>query len=78
MLGSAERFVAVSCDVTDEHSVAAMAKTAAALGAVRTLVNNAGAARAVSLQTTTPEDWRADNALNLEVRFSASARWPTC
>jgi NAD(P)-dependent dehydrogenase (short-subunit alcohol dehydrogenase family) len=69
MLGSAERFVAVSCDVTDEDSVAAMARTAAALGAVRTLVNNAGAARAVSLQTTTPEDWRADNALNLEGPF---------
>jgi NAD(P)-dependent dehydrogenase (short-subunit alcohol dehydrogenase family) len=69
MLGPAERFVAVGCDVTDEHSVADMARSAAALGAVKTLVNNAGAARAVSLQTTTPDDWRADNALNLEAPF---------
>ncbi len=68
-LGSAERFVAVSCDVTSEHSVAEMAKTAASLGALKTLVNNAGAARAVSLQSTKPEDWRADNALNLEAPF---------
>jgi NAD(P)-dependent dehydrogenase (short-subunit alcohol dehydrogenase family) len=69
MLGPAERFVAVGCDVTDERSVAEMARSAAALGAVKTLVNNAGAARAVSLQTTTPDDWRADNALNLEAPF---------
>ncbi|MBO9177794.1 MULTISPECIES: SDR family oxidoreductase [unclassified Rhizobium] len=68
-LGSAERFVAVSCDVTSEYSVAEMAKTAASLGALKTLVNNAGAARAVSLQSTNPEDWRADNALNLEAPF---------
>ncbi|WP_160006169.1 SDR family oxidoreductase [Rhizobium sp. 18055] len=69
MLGPVERFVAVGCDVTDERSVAEMARSAAALGAVKTLVNNAGAARAVSLQTTTPDDWRADNALNLEAPF---------
>ena len=36
---------------------------------VRTLVNNAGAARAVSLHDTTPEIWRMDNALNLEAAF---------
>jgi NAD(P)-dependent dehydrogenase (short-subunit alcohol dehydrogenase family) len=69
MLGPVERFVAFSCDVTSAESVAAMAKAAAALGALRTLVNNAGAARAVSLQSTTPEDWRADTALNLEAPF---------
>ncbi|SEI01902.1 NAD(P)-dependent dehydrogenase, short-chain alcohol dehydrogenase family [Rhizobium tibeticum] len=68
-LGSADRFVAYGCDVTNETNVAEMAKRAASLGSVRTLVNNAGAARAVSLHDTTPEIWRMDNALNLEAAF---------
>jgi NAD(P)-dependent dehydrogenase (short-subunit alcohol dehydrogenase family) len=68
-LGTDDRFVAIACDVTDEESVAAMAQAAAAHGAVRTLVNNAGAARAVSLHDTTPDIWRKDNALNLEAAF---------
>lgn len=68
-LGPADRFVAVACDVTDAGSVAEMAGRAAALGTVATLVNNAGAARAVSLHDTTPEIWRMDNALNLEAAF---------
>ncbi|ACM25111.1 SDR family oxidoreductase [Agrobacterium sp. SHOUNA12C] len=68
-LGPAERFVAVKVDVTSEADTVNMAKVAAGLGVVRTLVNNAGAARAVSLHDTTPEIWRADNALNLEAAF---------
>ncbi|MBP1886196.1 SDR family oxidoreductase [Sinorhizobium mexicanum] len=68
-LGAQECFVAIACDVTDAASVASMAATAGSLGAVRTLVNNAGAARAVSLHDTTPEIWRMDNALNLEAAF---------
>ena len=68
-LGSADRFIPVECDVTSESSVAALARRAAQIGTVRTLVNNAGAARAVSLHDTTPEIWRADNALNLEAAF---------
>ena len=68
-LGPAERFVAVGCDVTSEESLAAMARTAATHGTVRTLVNNAGAARAVSLHGTSPDDWRADSKLNLEAPF---------
>lgn len=68
-LGPAERFVAQSCDVTDEASIRVMAKRAASFGLVRTLVNNAGAARAVSLHDTTAEIWRMDNALNLEAAF---------
>jgi len=68
-LGPVERFVAHACDVTSETSVAEMASQAALLGSVRTLVNNAGAARAVSLHDTTPEIWRMDNALNLEAAF---------
>lgn len=68
-LGPGETFRPIQCDVTDEASVSALAKAAAELGVVKTLVNNAGAARAVSLHDTTPEIWRADNALNLEAAF---------
>lgn len=68
-LGPPEQFVAFACDVTDAGSVAAMARAAADLGSVRTLVNNAGAARGLTLHTTSPEDWRADAALNLEAPF---------
>jgi len=68
-LGPAERFVALKTDVTRETDTAEMAKAAAGLGVVKTLVNNAGAARAVSLHDTTPDIWRADNALNLEAAF---------
>ncbi|AIC30488.1 short-chain dehydrogenase/reductase SDR family protein (plasmid) [Rhizobium etli bv. mimosae str. IE4771] len=67
-LGPISRFVAVGCDVTSETSISELAKRADA-GLVRTLVNNAGAARATSLHETTPEIWRADNALNLEAAF---------
>lgn len=68
-LGTAERFVAFKADITSEADTAEMAKATARLGMLRTLVNNAGAARAVSLHDTTPEIWRADNALNLEAAF---------
>lgn len=68
-IGNPGKFFALTCDITDVASVAAMAARAAELGTVRTLVNNAGAARAVSLHDTTPEIWRMDNALNLEAAF---------
>jgi NAD(P)-dependent dehydrogenase (short-subunit alcohol dehydrogenase family) len=68
-LGEETRFSAMQCDVTNAASVAKMANRASALGIVRTLVNNAGAARAVSLHDTTPDIWRADMALNLEAAF---------
>ncbi len=68
-LGDGARFRALACDVTNEKSVAAMAKSVMSAGDIRTLVNNAGAARAVSLHDTTPEIWRQDNALNLEAVF---------
>ncbi|MGO7280285.1 SDR family oxidoreductase [Rhizobium ruizarguesonis] len=68
-LGPGDRFVAVGCDVTSETSIAELARRAAEAGVVRTLVNNAGAARATSLHETTPEIWRADVALNLEAAF---------
>jgi NAD(P)-dependent dehydrogenase (short-subunit alcohol dehydrogenase family) len=68
-LGETGRFSAFACDITDAASVTGMAARAAELGTVRTLVNNAGAARAVSLQDTTPEIWRMDSVLNLEAAF---------
>lgn len=68
-LGPDTRFIAIECDITDKESVAEMARQAASAGLVKTLVNNAGAARAVSLHDTTPEIWRADLALNLEAAF---------
>ncbi|EHS51328.1 short-chain dehydrogenase/reductase SDR [Rhizobium sp. PDO1-076] len=68
-LGTAERFVALGCDVTSEVELAALASKIAGFGLVHTLVNNAGAARAVSLHDTDGDIWRKDNALNLEAPF---------
>jgi NAD(P)-dependent dehydrogenase (short-subunit alcohol dehydrogenase family) len=69
VLGSVDRFIPIVCDVTDAGSVADMARTVEKLGQVQTLVNNAGAARAVSLHDTDQQIWQADNALNLEAPF---------
>lgn len=63
------QYPAIQCDVTDMVSVAGMAGQVASLGTATTLVNNAGAARAVSLHDTTAEIWRQDAALNLEAAF---------
>lgn len=61
--------VALQMDVTDPASCAAAASACAALGQVATLVNNAGGVQAASLQSTRPEDWQADRALNLDAPF---------
>ncbi|KJF68223.1 SDR family oxidoreductase [Rhizobium nepotum] len=66
---SGSAFVPITCDVTDPQDLARLASEVAELGDVATLVNNAGAARAVSLHYTTAEIWRKDNALNLEAPF---------
>lgn len=68
-LGNAPRFVPLTCDVTNEDSLAETAARVAGHGLVHTLVNNAGAARAVSLGDTDGEIWRKDNTLNLEAPF---------
>jgi NAD(P)-dependent dehydrogenase (short-subunit alcohol dehydrogenase family) len=68
-LGGGSHFMPVVADVTDATDLAAVAKQIGALGVVTTLVNNAGAARAVSLHDTTPEIWRQDASLNLEAAF---------
>jgi NAD(P)-dependent dehydrogenase (short-subunit alcohol dehydrogenase family) len=70
-LGGGDRFLPVVCDVTDEQSLAAIARELADVGLVKTLVNNAGAARAVSLHDTDATIWRQDLALNLEAAFLA-------
>lgn len=62
-------FVPVQLDVTDPQACLAFAETVAALGSLQTLVNNAGAAQAGSLQSTTLENWTADRALNLDAVF---------
>lgn len=59
----------IRVDVTDPASCAALAEAAAAAGGVTTLVNNAGAALGASLQGTSPENWQADRALNLDAAF---------
>lgn len=66
-MGSQAR--AFACDITDPAAVAALAARVADWGQVRTLVNNAGAARAPSLGATTLADWQADRALNLDAAW---------
>lgn len=56
---------AVVADVTSERDAGRVAGMAAALAPLRTLVNNAGAARGDSLAATDPAGWDADLTLNL-------------
>ncbi|KJZ18480.1 SDR family oxidoreductase [Loktanella sp. S4079] len=59
-------FVPMQLDVTDPASCAAAAEHIAQMGTLRTLVNNAGASVAVSMQSATVSDWQSDRALNLD------------
>lgn len=62
---------AVTCDVTDDNSVAeAFSKAAESFGPVDILVNNAGAAPTSPFHKLTAEDWRAVMALNLDGVFN--------
>lgn len=67
--GIGPRARAFACDVTEPAAVAALAERVAAWGPVRTLVNNAGAARRTSLGATSATDWSADIALNLDAAW---------
>lgn len=60
---------AVAVDVTDPASCAALAQAAARAGGVTTLVNNAGAAAAVSLNAADAASWQSDRALNLDAAY---------
>lgn len=60
---------AVVCDVTNETSVAALAREAAELGPVSVLVNNAGAAGSMALVKTSLEEWNRLIAVNATGAF---------
>jgi len=58
-------------DLTDHDAVrAAVAELTARTGPVDILINNAGAAAAVSLSTLTPQDWAHDLAINLSAAYN--------
>lgn len=62
----ADRFLAVSCDVTQAGDVAAFAEAVrAARGGLDILVNNAGQGRVSTFAATSDEDWRAE----LDLKF---------
>jgi NAD(P)-dependent dehydrogenase (short-subunit alcohol dehydrogenase family)/enamine deaminase RidA (YjgF/YER057c/UK114 family) len=63
---------AVVCDVTSEASVEALSATAAELGPVSVLVNNAGAAASMPLGRTSLEDWNRLFAVNATGAFLCS------
>lgn len=67
--GDEGKVVAATCDVTDPRSVAAMVELARGEGQITTLVNNAGAAYGLSLQSMTLDAWQADLKLNLEAAY---------
>jgi NAD(P)-dependent dehydrogenase (short-subunit alcohol dehydrogenase family) len=60
---------AVVCDVSDEASVAALAREAGVLGPVAVLVNNAGAAASMPVVRTSLEDWNRLMAVNATGAF---------
>lgn len=66
-LGRAAR--AVVCDVSDEASVAALAREAGELGPVAVLVNNAGAAGSMPIARTPLEEWNRLLAVNATGAF---------
>ena len=59
----------VVCDVTDEPSVAALAREATDLGPVVVLVNNAGAAESMPLARTSLDAWNRLLAVNATGAF---------
>jgi NAD(P)-dependent dehydrogenase (short-subunit alcohol dehydrogenase family)/enamine deaminase RidA (YjgF/YER057c/UK114 family) len=59
----------VSCDVTSEAGVEALAREAAELGPVGVLVNNAGAAGSMPLARTSLDDWNRLLAVNATGAF---------
>jgi NAD(P)-dependent dehydrogenase (short-subunit alcohol dehydrogenase family) len=66
-MGRAAR--AVVCDVSDEASVAALAREAAELGPVGVLVNNAGAAGSMPIARTSLDQWNRLLAVNATGAF---------
>jgi NAD(P)-dependent dehydrogenase (short-subunit alcohol dehydrogenase family)/enamine deaminase RidA (YjgF/YER057c/UK114 family) len=60
---------AVVCDVSDEASVASLAREAGQLGPVAVLVNNAGAAASMPIARTSLEEWNRLLAVNATGAF---------
>ncbi|MEI7774631.1 MAG: SDR family oxidoreductase [Verrucomicrobiota bacterium] len=61
----------VLADITDSKALQdALAKATAEKGEVQVLIANAGAAEALTLQTTTEESWKKDMDLNLNGTFN--------
>lgn len=58
------------CDLTKTSDLADLAKEVKILGPVRTLINNAGAAAALSLHSMSAEDLSRDLSLNLEAALN--------
>lgn len=67
--GDEGRVEAVQCDVTDAASVADMIDASRPYGDISVLVNNAGAARGLTLQAMTLEAFQSDLKLNLEAAY---------
>ncbi|MHA7772666.1 SDR family oxidoreductase [Roseibium sp. M-1] len=61
---------AIRCDLTRPSELAALAEAAGQLGTVKTLVNNAGAAAALTLHEMTADTLGRDLALNLEAALN--------
>ena len=61
---------AIQCNLTDPADLRHMAREACRQGPVNVLVNNAGSARALSLQAMTEDDLSDDVALNLQAALN--------
>jgi len=72
-------FVARACDVTDTEAFTAVLRQAADdHGRVDLLVNNAGTAKVLPIEDTTPTEFRAMHELNVVAPAAAiHALWPT-
>jgi NAD(P)-dependent dehydrogenase (short-subunit alcohol dehydrogenase family) len=69
-LADADRTLALECDVSDAHAVAAaIDKVAKRFGRLDALINNAGVAVFASVLETSDEDWRRILAVNLSGPF---------
>lgn len=67
--GALDRVHTVTCDVTDEDSVAAACATAAGLGRFTMVVANAGFGGAAPIHLTTLEEWNSILGTNLTGAF---------